>query len=650
SYDIYAEAGGQLSDVLISKGDTVAAGATVARFKPETPDESKETERAFRVERLNNQLASLELNRSEIMAQLQALDAAQDNGLQSYMNAVEDARLALSRTQTEYDAALVSAGAAFDDYEFQQDLDDALKDWNKRKEALGEAEAVLEEANAEEPEAFDDFPYQRQIDEAAVTLSRRKEALKEAEDALSKAKKDKPETFDDYTYQKNVDSANTVYDQSFADYNEALRQYDYEVQYYHYLIDSGADEASIQAATAAAESARLQINSAQRVLDDAAAAVDTAVKDLAKARSAFITSSEDALNKTVAELEWNVKQAKYAADDAKRAYDGAVSDRSRAKKKHDSDAAKAKETAVGNAEKNIVSAQAEVNDAALAYSRLVADRKRAADGAANDGREELASAGLRLADARTALERAEANLTTAREASAAERESQRASLQWGLQRIALDIERVNIDAREAESAEEAGGKTNTDIISGYGGIIVSVEKQQGQFVSQGEKIAAVGIVNSHFVCEITCPESEARFIAVGDEAILRAGGVAARLSATVEDIAREGDYLRIKLTCASEELSGGEYVTVNFNKTTADFDIIVPNEAVHPDGIGHCVWVIRGRRGALGVEYYSAKVKVIVADSDDRYAALSRGLDYYEPVVVSTSKELTVNGRVSRME
>ena len=83
---------------------------------------------------------------------------------------------------------------------------------------------------------------------------------------------------------------------------------------------------------------------------------------------------------------------------------------------------------------------------------------------------------------------------------------------------------------------------------------------------------------------------------------------------------------------------------------TQSYDTLIPNEAVFHDNFGSFVWVVRSKQGAFGLEYYSAKVKVLVPDSDEYYSAISRGLDYFEPVVVSFDKNLTINGRVNRLE
>jgi hypothetical protein len=89
---------------------------------------------------------------------------------------------------------------------------------------------------------------------------------------------------------------------------------------------------------------------------------------------------------------------------------------------------------------------------------------------------------------------------------------------------------------------------------------------------------------------------------------------------------------------------------VKFSKQSEEHDLLIPSEAVVSTAVSSYVWVLASRQGALGIEYYTRKVAVLIADKDDYYTAISRGLDHYMPVVTSFDKEPQVNGRVSRLE
>jgi hypothetical protein len=127
---------------------------------------------------------------------------------------------------------------------------------------------------------------------------------------------------------------------------------------------------------------------------------------------------------------------------------------------------------------------------------------------------------------------------------------------------------------------------------------------------------------------------------------MQIGGSVSPVPAEVTEIILEGEALRIRLAVESDTLQGGEYAAVKFEKQSEHYGALVPGAAVFGDGLGYYVWVVRNRRGAFGAEYYAAKVKIIIADRDDNYAAVSRGLEYPEPVVTSYSKDLTVNGTI----
>ncbi|MCL2146476.1 MAG: HlyD family efflux transporter periplasmic adaptor subunit [Synergistaceae bacterium] len=297
-----------------------------------------------------------------------------------------------------------------------------------------------------------------------------------------------------------------------------------------------------------------------------------------------------------------------------------------------------------------ISAQSAAEEAERAYTRAVDELASAKEKASQVLRNRVADAENAVSDAKTALEDAEKNLDLAQSALTAQIDETRRSLDLELKRADLDTERANIDLRAAEASLN---KDITEICADCQGVVISVGKNRGQFVTQGEKIATVGIDNDFFAAEITCSKSDGGFIETGDEASISKSGSSTVIKAVVYDITPLGDTLKISIICETEVLNGGEYVNVRFQKQTPTYDVIVPNEAIFREGMNNYVWTVKSRQGALGMEYYSVKTRVIVADSDDFYSAIARGLEMVvpaAPVIVSNDKGLTVNGRVRRME
>jgi multidrug efflux pump subunit AcrA (membrane-fusion protein) len=268
--------------------------------------------------------------------------------------------------------------------------------------------------------------------------------------------------------------------------------------------------------------------------------------------------------------------------------------------------------------------------------------------AIEDARAQVRQAGFLVDDAQRAYENAVYDLNRASAAFIMDAESAVKALELELQRAELDIARANIDLRavRASSASDSGMAITSD----YQGVVISIEKSKGQFVAQGEKVATVGVNNNLFTAEITVADSDGRFIEIGDKANIFKSGSSRAIIAVVSDIVPVGDALRISLICETEEFSGGEYVTVKFQKQTQLYHYLVPNEAIFSEGMGSFVWIVQSRQGALGIEYFTSRVRVLIADSDDFYTAISRGLESFAPVVVSHDRDLAVNGRVQRME
>jgi multidrug efflux pump subunit AcrA (membrane-fusion protein) len=182
------------------------------------------------------------------------------------------------------------------------------------------------------------------------------------------------------------------------------------------------------------------------------------------------------------------------------------------------------------------------------------------------------------------------------------------------------------------------------------GTVTALYAGDGQFVVKGEKIAAIGVNNNRFTVIISCDASKGSFINIGDEADIYLNGSNPAAVGAVREITAEGERLNITLTFESETFTGGEYITARFSKQTETYDILVPNEAVVSEGVSSFVWTIQSKNGALGAEYFTVKTRVFIADSDDFYTAISRGMEYPAPVVVSFDRDLAVNGRVNRLE
>ena len=630
SFGIYATSSGQINEILIKRGDLIDEDTVIATLREGVGAGAPAVNMDFTIERINNQLSGLALNRAAIQDRLRRLNADEAEEPHSLKWAAMDAGETLERRKNDLLDAQRFVEIPFNDFHPVQALTASEREWNKLVAELRDAQADLLIEEASGGNVFDDFIYLRNINEAATALERRQSDLQEAEDALSGARGGGASSFDNHIYQTAINTARTAVSRSQEDYNNALRQLDNAIHHYNITIASGVSVETIAAARRGVDDAQSLVISTRRALDDATAALNRSMENMRRAEKAFNENRTETRHQSISEAEARVTQATFALEDARQAYENAVAELNRARTSFNTNMEESRERAVSDAKRRVEAALSAINDMIWIAG------------------ENLSEAEKNLEGAQAALERAEINLDIAQRASVSQAAEARASLGLDLQRADLDIASANIDLREAAASmrsEDTGG-----IRADYQGVVVSVEKNRGQFVSQGEKIATVGVDNNIFITEITVSQSDGRFIEIGDTAGIHKSGGGSSIQAVVYDIELMGDTLKISLICETDEFSGGEFITVRFRKQTEIFNTLVPSEAIFREGTNNFVWVIHSRQGVLGTEYITVRHRVIIADSDDFHTAIARGLEFIAPVVINHDRDLIINGRVSRME
>jgi len=615
TFDVFAVSSGWVDDVFISRGDYIDANTIIARYSPlssVTPEAIATL--GFNLERTEHQLEVMHRNRAIIQSNLRALSAESPDDLLPLQWAIADAEANIERLY----AANAHAGYGAD------------RDRNILLTELRDAELALQVLRTEnEDNNFDDFLYQQSIIEATVTLERRTADFENAEAALAEAMSVRAASFDNFHYQNAINAARTAHERSVTAYNEANTRLHQAQNQFHMLLLAGADFAEITAAQNAVNEAESGVTAARQVRNDNNTALEQATSAMRRAQNAFNAQAQEALDQNIADAELRLTQAQNNLDDATRAYENAVAMLDRAR---DS----ATSTAITDAERRLENALNALEESE--WGEL----------------QNLPQAEATIADAYHALERAIANLELAERALTSQMDDTRRTLELELQAIDLEITRINIDLRANQLSYEmsANAGSAVDVISRHRGRVINVDKREGQFVSQGERIATVGVDNGIFIVEFSIPMSDAGFIDVGDNATLYMGGSNIGISAAVYSITPQGESLTMTLRAETDRLSGGEYVRIRFNKQSELHHMLVPNSAIFAGDMGQrYIWTLQGRQGVLGMEYRSVRVSVRVLDFDEMNTAIQIGfMASNTPVITSYSRELSINGRVGRME
>lgn len=97
----------------------------------------------------------------------------------------------------------------------------------------------------------------------------------------------------------------------------------------------------------------------------------------------------------------------------------------------------------------------------------------------------------------------------------------------------------------------------------------------------------------------------------------------------------------------ADGLIGGESGSMEVEKGTKTYDMLVSNAAVGKDIGGYFVYIVREKQGPLGNQHYAQKVKVTVGDADDMKTAVISGISPNDRVIVRSSKQLSDGAKVT---
>ncbi|MDF2654082.1 MAG: transporter [Bacillota bacterium] len=205
-------------------------------------------------------------------------------------------------------------------------------------------------------------------------------------------------------------------------------------------------------------------------------------------------------------------------------------------------------------------------------------------------------------------------------------------------------------------------------------IVTDLLVQKGQRVNQGEKVGNYG-TSLAFGIECSIP-LENDFIQKGDSC--KVGNSSLEFIGTVLNVSTEADKKKVRIQIPEEEqksgvddssevdessgvndglvfeeelntgaslgsdiIKDGDSFDVVFEKESAEARILVPNGALNRDNNGYFLYQIKQRKGLLGKEFYVAKLRVYIGDNDAEYTVVTKGITFFEPVVVQCDKELT---------
>ena len=208
----------------------------------------------------------------------------------------------------------------------------------------------------------------------------------------------------------------------------------------------------------------------------------------------------------------------------------------------------------------------------------------------------------------------------------------------------MDMENLKL-SREAVKDQLRDYRNNAVIKAPTSGVVLNLPVERGRYFQENALIVSIGVGREFFVeCTISLDNN---FVNLGDTCEL--SNASHVLNGTVRRIkpSIQGQGKTVSISISSDDVSDGETFDVTFEKNSAASFVLVPNSAVNQDNDGYFLYQIKRRKGIMGNEYYLTRLNIFIGDSDRQNTAVLRGLTFFDPIVLVSSKALSDGVTVS---
>lgn len=211
---------------------------------------------------------------------------------------------------------------------------------------------------------------------------------------------------------------------------------------------------------------------------------------------------------------------------------------------------------------------------------------------------------------------------------------------------ALEISDLEKQLSELYQVQNAKGEVKTNT-SGY---IMTVQVNVGNRTDDNAAILLADTQKAYqFKASITKEQGE--YLHLDDSVELKINGEAT-MEASV-DYLTENNSGGYDVICKLPDGIGKPGINGSLCKTEQGelHSVTVPAEAIYEESKNYYVYVLKERTGILGKEYYVEKIKVTIADKNDKYAAIEEGSIHADmKIVISTTKEIGQGKNVKPVE
>ena len=208
------------------------------------------------------------------------------------------------------------------------------------------------------------------------------------------------------------------------------------------------------------------------------------------------------------------------------------------------------------------------------------------------------------------------------------------------QRLDLADMRAQIGSQQAAVGEIAKNSSETDVKAKVSGVMKTVTAVAGKTYDSNTALGTIMLPDHGYSVSFSVTNDQARKVHKGDTGTI-SNYYDGQLTATLQTIKpdpQNPQTNRVLVFDIGGEVAEGTNLTISVGEHSAQYDTIVPNNAIRSDSNGDFVLTVVSKSSPLGNRYIATRVDVEKVASDDTNTAVSGALSVNDYVITTSSK------------
>lgn len=213
---------------------------------------------------------------------------------------------------------------------------------------------------------------------------------------------------------------------------------------------------------------------------------------------------------------------------------------------------------------------------------------------------------------------------------------------------ALDRKKLldSIEKQKAEIEALSGEDKGTEVRARVAGTIQTISVSAGHPAQAGVVLATIEVPDLGYTLSFSVTNDQARRLHVGDTTTVSNYYWGSEINATLISIQTDPQNpqgSKVLTFDVTGDVTAGSSLTLSVGEKNANYDMVVPNSAIRNDVNGSFVLKVTAKNSPLGNRYYATRVDVDIVSSDEKYSAISGGIESYDSVITTASRNAPIS-------